>query len=154
MKNTARFKPGIDDETMSNCAPTLGALMLAHFSTPMMHNPAWYEDDKSWFASHPGRRLRLRAAFKGEMDVYTSDADWWKRPTLWVCVAEHAPGYHERTPRFRGQLGWIDLKSDMEVAQMLFQMSWKEGEDALQFKSYISNQRIQSKKQRSNSRIN
>lgn len=139
--NPNRLQPGVDDATVSNLAPTLGSLDLAFYSLPQSHNAEWYRADSEFFASHPDRRIYLRPAFRGEMDIFTSEGDWQRRPTLWVCVSQLATGYHERTPRFRGKANWPEPLSDEDVAKILFQMSCREGERASEVQSYIFDER-------------
>ena len=140
--NPKRINHELDGEEYELAAPTLGAYMLAFFSLPTLHNPEWYSVDCDFFKANPQRRFYLRPAFRGEIDVFTTEEAFKNKPTLWLLVSEVAPGYHERTPRFRGKACWPTIETDEHVAQVLFQMSLRQGEHVSEWQSFIFDQRI------------
>jgi hypothetical protein len=67
----------------------------------------WSANDRAWFASHPGRRWRIRAPVPGEVEVTLFDAasldtvDTLEQQlppgtSLAVVVHQHRPGVRER----------------------------------------------------------
>jgi hypothetical protein len=135
-------KRPIDDEEYANACPTIGTLMLAHFSTPTKHNTIVYGADGLFFSTYPSRRMYLRPAFRGEFDIYTSEQDYERRPMLWVLVSQSAPGYHEITPRWRGHAFWGGMEADQAVAEVVMQMSERSGLSLAEWYGFISDQRI------------
>jgi hypothetical protein len=135
------FKPE-DDAELQNACPTIGALVLAHFSTPTKHNTVVYGADGLFFSTYPSRRMYLRPAFRGEFDVYTSELDFEQRPMLWVLVSQSAPGFHEITPRWRGHAFWGGMETDQAVAEVVMQMSERGGLNLSEWYGFISDRRI------------
>jgi hypothetical protein len=136
------IKHGIDDAEYENACPTVGTLMLAHFSTPKKHNTIVYGADGLFFATYPERRIYLRQAFRGEFDIYTSESDFEQRPMLWLLVTQLTPGYHEITPRWRGHAFWSGMETDQAVVDVVMQMSERGGLSLSEWYGFISDQRI------------
>jgi len=133
----------LDQDEYANAAPTIGTLMVAHFSAPTKHSAVVYEADGLFFSMYSDRRMYLRPALRGEFDVYTSEEDYETRPMLWVLVTQLAPGYHERTPRWRGKAFWNGpaVATDEGVAQVIMRMSAKGGLSQSEWLSWIYDQR-------------
>jgi hypothetical protein len=117
-------------------------LSLAHFSTPTKHNKIVYASDGLFFSTFPERRMYLRPAFPGEFDIYTSESDFEQRPMLWVLVWQSAPGYHERTPRWRGKDFWGGMETDLAVAEVVAKMSERGGLHLSEWMGFVQDQRI------------
>lgn len=157
--NPALIKRGIDDEEYANACPTIGSLMVAHFSTPNseQHNPIVYGADGLFFSTYPDRRMYLRPAFRNEYDIYTSESDYEERPTLWVLVSLLSPGHHMILPVWRGRAFWHGMETDQAVADAVLQMCLREGLSISEWYSFISDQRIRKSdmaKRRSKERVN
>jgi hypothetical protein len=151
--NMNLVKPGIDDEEYQNACPTLGTLMLAHFSTPERHSADIYSADVLFFATHPNRRMYLRPAFPNEFDLTDSQ----ERPLLHVLVSLMSPGFHEITPRWRGRVFWGELETDQSVAEAVMKMSLRGGLSVSSWYGYFSDQRARKSavaKLRSKRRVN
>src|SRR6202044_2499758 len=105
MLNPSLINRTLDDEDYANAAPTLGTLMIARFSAPEpeRHSEIVYGADGLFFATYPSRRIYLRPALRNEFDIYTSEAEYKERPTLWLSVTLLAPGYHVDLPVWRGR---------------------------------------------------
>ena len=144
MLNPSLIKRGLDDEEYSNACPTIGTLMVAHFSTPKpkQHNDAIYGADGLFFATHPARRLYLREAIRNEYDIYTGEEERKERPMLWAAVLLLAPGHHMILPAWRGKAFWRSIETDQDVADALLQMSLRGGLSIAEWYSYICDQRI------------
>lgn len=140
--NPKLIKGELDGDEYENACPTIGTMMLAHFSTQENNNPIIYGADGLFFATNLTRRLYLRPAFRNEFDIFTSEADFQERPTLWVLVSQLWPGHHEITPRWRGKAFWHDLESDQAVAEALVQMSLRGGLHLAEWYGFISDKRI------------
>jgi len=142
--NPKLIKGEIDGDEYENACPTIGTMMLVHFSTPEpeQHNPVVYGADGLFFATNMTRRLYLRPAFRNEFDIFTSESDFQERPVLWVLVSQLWPGFHEITPRWRGKAFWNDLESDQAVAKALLQMSLREGLHLSEWMGFVQDQRI------------
>lgn len=143
MLNPSIIKHELDSEEYANAAPTIGHQGLAHFSEPTKHNTIVYEADGLFFSMYPNQRMYLRPAFPGEFDIYTSAEDFARRPRLWVLVSQLAPGYHERTPRWRGKAFWngSDVATDEGTAKLIMQMSERGGIHISEWYGWISDQR-------------
>ncbi len=76
--NPKLIKHDLDGEEYEHSCPTLGTLMVAHFSTPdpEQHNPLIYGADGLFFATHMDRRMYLRPAFRNEFDIFTTESDF------------------------------------------------------------------------------
>jgi hypothetical protein len=111
MLNPSIIKRGMDDEEYSNACPTIGTLMIAHFSTPERHRKDIYSADGLFFATHPLRRTYLRPAFKNEFDIDERETVNQERPTLWILVSQLVPGRHMILPVWRGRTGLSCLKA-------------------------------------------
>lgn len=137
--NPALIKRGIDDEEYSNACPTIGALMVAHFSTPERHREDIYGADGLFFAANPSNRMYLRPAFRNEYDIDTGE----ERPTLWVLVSQLAPEFHNIIPVWRGKAFWNgpDVDSDEGVGRIYLQMCLRGGLNLSEWMSYIFDQR-------------
>jgi hypothetical protein len=142
--NPDLIKRGIDDEEYSNACPTIGTLMIAHFSTPELHRSDIFQADESFFAANPSRRTYLRPAFKLEYDLDEAETQNIAPPMLWVCVSQHAPGFHMILPVWRGQAFWNGRQSDSGagVGALLLQMCLRGGIHIAEWYSYISDQRV------------
>jgi hypothetical protein len=112
--NPKLIKQDIDGNEYSNSCPTIGALMIAHYSTPQAHRADIYEADRLFFSVHPGRRMYLRPAFAWEFDVEESETQSQERPTLWVRVLQISSGFHEILPVWRGRAFWNGPQSDSD----------------------------------------
>jgi hypothetical protein len=136
------IKHPIDDEEYANAAPTIGTLMLAHFSTPERHSTVIYGADSLFFATFPMRRIYLRRALRGEFDIFTSENDYQARPVLWLLVQKTSPGYHMIIPVWRGQLFWSGLDTDKAVANAVEKMSLRQGLHLSEWHSFVCDQRV------------
>jgi hypothetical protein len=154
--NSKLIDPQLDGEEYENSCPTLGTLMVAHFSTPdpAQHNPVIYGADGLFFATHMDRRMYLRPAFRNEFDVFTTESDFQLRPVLWVLVSQLWPGFHEITPRWRGKSFWRDLESDGAVATALMKMSLRNGVHLSEWIGFITDQRIRKAESAKNRSVN
>ena len=135
--NPDLIKRDLDGEEYSNACPTIGALMVAHFSTPEGHRKDIYSADGLFFATNPSNRMYLRPAFRNEYDIDTGEG----RPTLWVLVSQLAPGHHMLLPVWRGKAFWSGLETDQAVADVLLQMCLRGGLNLSEWMSYIFDQR-------------
>jgi hypothetical protein len=142
--NTNLIKHGLDDEFYELACPTVGTLMLANFSTPDKHNSIVYGADGLFFSTYRSNRMYLRPAFPNEFDIFTSIEDFNERPTLWVLVTQMSPGYHERTPRWRGHAFWAgkNTETDQAVAKVVMQMSERGGLSLSEWYGYVLDQRV------------
>ena len=133
-----------DGEDYADACPTIGTLMVAHFSRPepQLHAPAIYEADGLFFAMHPERRMYVREAFKNEYDFSANDEAHQNRPKLWVLVVHMTAGHHLLLPCWRGRAFWRELSSDQDVANALHLMSVREGMSLSEWYSYIADQRV------------
>lgn len=160
MLNPSLINPELDEEEYANAVPTIGHQMLAHFSTPTKHNAIVYGADGLFFSMYPNQCMYLRPAFPGEFDVFTSNEDFARRPTLWLLVVQLAPGVHEITPRWRGKAFWNgkDVVTDQSVAEVVMQMSERGGIHISEWYSWISDQRARkgktSAKKQKKSKVN
>lgn len=135
--NPALIKRGIDDEEYSNACPTIGALMVAHFSTPERHRKDIYGADSLFFSTNPDNRMYLRPALPNEYDI-DIDAE---RPTLWILVSQLAPGHHMILPVWRGKAFWSGLETDQAVGEVLLKMCLRGGLNLSEWMSYVFDQR-------------
>jgi hypothetical protein len=142
--NAKLIKHELDSEFYELACPTLGTLMLAHFSTPDKHNAVVYGADTLFFTMHPSQRMYLRHAFPNEFDIFTSIEDFNERPTLWVLVSQMSTCYHERTPRWRGKAFWTgkNTETDQAIAEVIMQMSDQGGLRLSEWQGYIYDQRV------------
>ena len=140
--NPNLVKHDLDDEEYANACPTIGTLMLAHFSTPERHNALIYGADGLFFATYPMRRIYLRRALRGEFDIFTSENDYKTRPALWLLVQHTSPGHHMILPVWRGQLFWKDVDTDEAVASALVEMSLRQGLHLSEWHSFVCDQRV------------
>lgn len=141
--NPNLIKHETDGEDYADACPTIGTLMVAHFSRPepQLHAPAIYEADGLFFAMNPERRMYVREAFKNEYDFSANDEQHAQRPTLWVLVVLMTPGHHLLLPVWRGRAFWRDLQTDQDVANVLYRMCLREGLNLGEWMSYIYDQR-------------
>ena len=139
--NPNLIKHGVDDEEYANAAPTIGTLMLAHFSTPERHNTVIYGADGLFFATYPSRRMYLRRAFPGEFDIFTSVEDFQTRPMLWLLVQQTSPHHHMILPVWRGLFTWTGLDSDKAVANAVEEMSLRQGLNLGEWHSFVCDRR-------------
>ena len=144
MLNPDLIKRGIDDDEYATACPTLGTLMVAHFSTPEAHRKDIYEADCQFFATHIDRRIYLRPTFRMEHDIDERETQNIERPTLWVSVTQLAPGFHMLLPVWRGRSFWNGPQSDSDagVGALLLQMSLRGGLNIAEWYSYVSDQRV------------
>jgi hypothetical protein len=142
--NEKLIKHGIDDQEYAKACPTLGTLMLAHFSTPdpAQHTSIVYGADSLYFSTFPSRRIYLRKAINNEFDLFESEFAFEQCPKLWVLVTQLSPGFHEITPRWRGRAFWSDLETDQAVATVLIEMSLRNGISLSEWLGFIQDQRI------------
>lgn len=137
--NPALIKSDVDGELYSDACPTIGALMIAHFSTPERHREDIYGADGLFFATYPSRRTYLRPAFPSEFDIDENV----ERPMLWVLVSQLSPGFHNIVPVFRGKAFWsgVDVDSDKGVGRVYLQMCLRGGVHLSEWMSYIQDVR-------------
>ena len=135
---------GIDDDEYADACPTLGTLVLAHFSTPHQHNPILYGVDGQFFATYPSRRIYIRPALRGEFDPFTSEEDFQERPKLWVMVSQVAPDHHMIVPVYRGSAFWngANASTDRAVIEVVIQMCLRGGLHLSEWYGFISDRRI------------
>ena len=143
MLNPELIKRDLDGEEYSNACPTIGTLMIAHFSTPERHRNDIYGADGLFFATHPERRMYLRPAFRNEYDIDENETNNVERPMLWVLVSQLAPGFHMILPVWRGRNFWNGPESstDEGIASILLQMCLRGGLNLSEWMSYIYDQR-------------
>jgi hypothetical protein len=143
MLNPSLVKRGIDDEEYSNACPTIGTLMVAHFSTPERHRADIYGADGLFFATHHERRTYLRPAFLNEYDISERETQNAERPMLWVLVSQLADGHHMILPAWRGKAFWNGPESDSDqaVAVILLQTCLRGGINIAEWMSYVYDQR-------------
>lgn len=139
--NPALIKSDIDGEVYSSACPTIGALMIAHFSTPERHREDIYGADGLFFATHPSNRMYLRPSFRNEFDIDEQETDSVERPTLWVLASQLAPGFHMLLPVWRGKAFWSGLETDQAVAEVLLQMCLRGGLNLSEWMSYVFDRR-------------
>lgn len=144
MLNPELIKRDLDGEEYSNACPTIGTLMVAHFSTPERHRKDIYGADGLFFATHSKRRMYLRPAFRGEYDIDERETGSVERPILWVLVSQLAQGVHMILPVWRGRNFWNGPESstDQGVGSILLQMCLRGGLSIAEWYSYISDQRV------------
>lgn len=137
--NPDLIKHDIDGEEYSNATPTLGTLMVAHYSTPEAHRKDIYEADAGFFAAYPERRVYLRLAFAGEFDIGEDS----NRPLLWIQVTKLSEGFHQILPVWRGRAYWSGKHagSDEGVAKLLLEFAKRFGMSLGEWQSYIFDQR-------------
>jgi hypothetical protein len=142
--NPDLIKSDLDGNEYSNACPTIGTLMVAHFSTPERHRSDIYGADGLFFATHPERRMYLRPAFRGEYDIEETETVNVERPMLWALVSQLAPGFHMILPVWRGRNFWNgpQSSSDEGVAALLLQMCLRGGLSIAEWYGYISDQRV------------
>ena len=141
--NPDLIKRDIDGNEYSNACPTIGSLILAHFSTPERHRSDIYGADGLFFATHAERRMYLRPAFRSEYDIEEPETVTVDRPTLWVLVTQLAPGFHMILPVWRGRNFWngVAASTDEGVGKLLLTMSLRSGLNLSEWMSYIYDQR-------------
>lgn len=137
--NPALIKRDVDDEVYSNACPTIGALMIAHFSTPERHREDIYGADGLFFTTYPSRRTYLRPAFPGEYDIDENETENVERPMLWVLVSQLAPGFHNIIPVWRGKAFWNgpEVDSDEGVGRTYLLMCLRGGIHLSEWMSYV-----------------
>jgi len=141
--NPDLIKRDLDGEEYSNACPTIGMLMVAHFSTPERHRSDIYGADELFFSTRPDRRTYLRPAFRNEYDIDERETENVERPMLWVLVSQLAPGRHMILPVWRGRNFWNgpDCSTDEGVAAILLHMCLRGGLNLSEWMSYIYDQR-------------
>lgn len=141
--NENLIRPDKDPEIYEGIIPTLGTMLLPHFSAPSpeQHNEVVYGADGLFFATYPSRRLYLRPAFRNEFDVYTTEEAFQKCPMLWVLVTSLSPGYHEITPRWRGHAFWSGMETDQAVAEVVIKMSERGGLALSEWYGFVTDKR-------------
>jgi hypothetical protein len=141
--NPNLIKRDIDNEEYNNSCPTIGTLLVAHFSTPERHRKDIYSADGLFFATHSDRRTYLRPAFRNEYDIDERETKNIERPMLWVLVSQLAPGKHMILPVWRGRNFWSDVSesTDEGVAAILLKTCLRGGLSLSEWMSYIFDQR-------------
>lgn len=146
--NPKLINPVSDVEIYADVCPTIGTLMLAHYSTPAKHNPAVYKRDEQFFSTFPDRRLYLRPAIAGEFDVFKGWEAFKKLPVLWVLVSKLTEGTHEITPRYRGERFWKNHGTDDQTAAILIEIAEKGALKLSDWYSYVADERISNRDER------
>lgn len=138
--NPKLIKHDLDGDEYANACPTIGALLVAHYSTPQHHRADLYAADADFFSWYPAQRIYLRPAFPMEFDIEENSS----RPTLWVQVIQLSPGFHQILPVWRGKAFWNGPESDSDegVAHILLQMALRNGMNLSDWMGYIYDQRI------------
>jgi hypothetical protein len=141
--NPDLIKHDIDGEEYANACPTVGTLMVAHFSTPERHRSDIYGADGLFFTAHPDRRMYMRPAFRGEYDLDERETQNVERPMLWVLVSQFTPGFHMVLPVWRGRNFWsgMDCNTDQGVGSVLLTMCLRGGLNLSEWMAYIYDQR-------------
>lgn len=141
--NPDLIKRDLDGNEYSNACPTIGMLLIAHFSTPERHRSDIYGADGLFFATHCERRTYLRPAFPNEYDIEDRETVNVERPMLWVLVSQLASGFHMILPVWRGRNFWNGPESstDEGIGRILLQMCLRGGLNVSEWMSYIYDQR-------------
>lgn len=144
MLNPSLVKRGIDDAIYADACPTIGTLMVAHFSTPERYRADIYGADGLFFTTHPSRRTYLRPAFPNEFDIDAGGTHDEERPVLWTLVTQSSSGIHMILPVWRGRAFWggPECDSDEGVAATLLTMCLRGGINIAEWYSYVSDQRV------------
>jgi hypothetical protein len=135
------INPETDAEIYAEACPTLGTLMLARYSTPSRHHEAIYGADGLFFATFPERRMYLRPAYAGEFDPFNGWDEFKKMPTLWVLVLKLSDGFHEHTPRWRGNNFWTHHGTDEQTAATLVEIAERGALKLSEWYGYVSDKR-------------
>jgi hypothetical protein len=94
----------------------------------------WSEDDRAWFATHPGREWRLREPIPGELSSLLSTGgapklEQWlaQGGAAAIVVRQHAPGVRTRQPILRTTGEPLDSFTDAGILRTVVGLA----EDAL-----------------------
>jgi hypothetical protein len=126
-------------DSVYQLCPPLFALGLLRIDTPTSHIREVYARDKEFFELHKRRNLYIRADYQGEFDLEMNIGDWLQLPRLQVLVTKFATGIHQVTPVYRGRSFFYgNDTTDLEILQILVEMSRRNGIDATEWKAFES----------------
>jgi hypothetical protein len=95
-----------------------------------------YGNDCKFFEKHRSRRIHIRQAAPGELDLDMPLGQWLQAPKLWLSITKLSEGIHQATPVYRGKQFWTEPKTDADAALMLIDMGQRQGIDLPEWRAF------------------